>query len=391
MSDYKKVLITRSNVDNYRYFDVRLSQKDRDAYGIDDIDYTLLGIMANKAFLKETKPIYIVRAPHKFSPLYAVQTCYVTVKNPGEDDPIISDKPQGLQSTQSIIDAWWPGDSKEESNTSEESIAKKDDSSEIAWDKFYETWRSIFKNPKIPENVKDFIKDTFLSDSQKERIFSNSNATSEEAEDEFCKNEPFKILITRDNFNTYKGTKVRISNQDRLNNSIPDAEYELIELLKSQEQYIFDQFLVRNRITGLYYVVYDCYFDLDEEPDKDISENVRDFGIIHKELGLPWDKPIKEKDPTNPSYYKDSPIECIEAIELMLGKTGAMHFCIGNALKYIWRWRNKNGKEDLDKAEWYLKRVESYCPVIPYEFEDANRFLWDLHGKYSAEIKNSAF
>jgi hypothetical protein len=26
-------------------------------------------------------------------------------------------------------------------------------------------------------------------------------------------------------------------------------------------------------------------------------------------------------------------------------------------LKYIWRWRKKNGVEDLRKAEWYLKRL----------------------------------
>ena len=32
-------------------------------------------------------------------------------------------------------------------------------------------------------------------------------------------------------------------------------------------------------------------------------------------------------------------------------------FCIGNALKYLSRYRFKGGVEDLKKAEWYLNRI----------------------------------
>jgi len=30
----------------------------------------------------------------------------------------------------------------------------------------------------------------------------------------------------------------------------------------------------------------------------------------------------------------------------------------GNSLKYMWRYNRKNGMEDLQKAEWYLKRLQ---------------------------------
>jgi hypothetical protein len=33
-----------------------------------------------------------------------------------------------------------------------------------------------------------------------------------------------------------------------------------------------------------------------------------------------------------------------------------MGFCLGNAVKYIWRADMKNGVEDLQKAVWYLQR-----------------------------------
>jgi hypothetical protein len=32
-------------------------------------------------------------------------------------------------------------------------------------------------------------------------------------------------------------------------------------------------------------------------------------------------------------------------------------FLEGNVIKYLWRWREKNGLEDLKKARWYLDRL----------------------------------
>jgi hypothetical protein len=33
-----------------------------------------------------------------------------------------------------------------------------------------------------------------------------------------------------------------------------------------------------------------------------------------------------------------------------------MSFCLGNAIKYIWRADLKGGIEDLEKARWYIDR-----------------------------------
>jgi hypothetical protein len=32
-------------------------------------------------------------------------------------------------------------------------------------------------------------------------------------------------------------------------------------------------------------------------------------------------------------------------------------FCSGNVIKYVWRYRNKNGLKDLKKAKWYLETL----------------------------------
>jgi hypothetical protein len=65
------------------------------------------------------------------------------------------------------------------------------------------------------------------------------------------------------------------------------------------------------------------------------------------------------KDNVNhPSHYTQGAIECIDAIkEATKGLFGIEAVCTGNIIKYVWRWKFKNGVEDLRKAEWYLQRL----------------------------------
>lgn len=66
----------------------------------------------------------------------------------------------------------------------------------------------------------------------------------------------------------------------------------------------------------------------------------------------------QQHDPVNsPSHYTQGGIECIDAIEAALTPEEFRGFCKGNALKYMWREKHKNGGEDLRKAEWYLSRL----------------------------------
>ena len=54
----------------------------------------------------------------------------------------------------------------------------------------------------------------------------------------------------------------------------------------------------------------------------------------------------------HPKHYNSHPsgVECIEITE-------HMNFCLGNAVKYIWRASLKgNEVEDLRKARWYISR-----------------------------------
>lgn len=60
----------------------------------------------------------------------------------------------------------------------------------------------------------------------------------------------------------------------------------------------------------------------------------------------------------HPSHYNNGSVECIDAIKSATnGLTGIEAFCTGNAIKYLYRWKNKNGIEDLNKAIWYIERL----------------------------------
>lgn len=65
-----------------------------------------------------------------------------------------------------------------------------------------------------------------------------------------------------------------------------------------------------------------------------------------------------EFDPVNkPIHYNQGGIECIDAIEASMTNEGFCNYCKGNIMKYLWRWENKNKKQDLLKAQWYLNRL----------------------------------
>ena len=67
-----------------------------------------------------------------------------------------------------------------------------------------------------------------------------------------------------------------------------------------------------------------------------------------------------EPDVVNhPSHYTQHPsgVECIQITE-------CMNFCIGNAVKYLWRadLKHDDALQDLRKAEFYIKReIERRC------------------------------
>ena len=99
----------------------------------------------------------------------------------------------------------------------------------------------------------------------------------------------------------------------------------------------------------------------------------------------------------HPSHYCKGGMECKDANKAAVSDiTDPFEaYCTGNIIKYIWRWNDKNGVEDLNKAKQYADiiieyrankdKLETGNPATdnPHQFTDEE--AQDLFGKENTE------
>lgn len=68
---------------------------------------------------------------------------------------------------------------------------------------------------------------------------------------------------------------------------------------------------------------------------------------------------VPKRDAVNhPEHYTQGGIECIDALKAATtGLKGIEAVCTANAIKYLFRWKHKNGIEDIRKCIWYCERL----------------------------------
>lgn len=102
----------------------------------------------------------------------------------------------------------------------------------------------------------------------------------------------------------------------------------------------------------------------------------------------------KEHDNVNnPQHYAGSTsLECIECMRVTFGAKAVYDFCLCNAFKYLWRYKNKNGEEDIKKARWYLDYVQHDIACdgdyVPDEVHKMYDRLNDLYIDITDKIAN---
>ena len=92
------------------------------------------------------------------------------------------------------------------------------------------------------------------------------------------------------------------------------------------------------------------------------SFNVPVFVDLLRTVAVEFPEPPKREDDAemkdnvnHPDHYKSGKYECIEVMKDILTEEQMTGFCLGNALKYLWRAGKKDDfTEDIYKAIWYL-------------------------------------
>lgn len=60
----------------------------------------------------------------------------------------------------------------------------------------------------------------------------------------------------------------------------------------------------------------------------------------------------------NPEHYRKEKVQCIDAMRFFLSDEIVAHGCLFNIFKYLWRYADKNGAEDIEKAKWYMQELK---------------------------------
>ena len=96
--------------------------------------------------------------------------------------------------------------------------------------------------------------------------------------------------------------------------------------------------------------------------DKELLEKAKEKGIdeLRKNILQSNDVQQRKRNDTvnHPSHYNYGDIEVIDFIEQVTRHYNPnVAYHIGNAIKYLSRSPHKNGKEDVEKAKWYIERA----------------------------------
>ena len=94
-----------------------------------------------------------------------------------------------------------------------------------------------------------------------------------------------------------------------------------------------------------------------------------------------------DKMVSHPSHYQSkSGLEVIDVIAAFTeGLEGIEAVDTGNAIKYICRWKDKNGIQDLEKAMWYIQHLIDH--LIKEDEEKRLELTLEKYREYMYENK----
>ena len=94
-------------------------------------------------------------------------------------------------------------------------------------------------------------------------------------------------------------------------------------------------------------------------------ENVSNEPIKNKPTEIEVKETENKEKPdmvNHPPHYMQCSFECIDVMKALASSEQFFGYCALNALKYLWRFKFKNEREDVEKAHWYLEKLRE-CPA----------------------------
>lgn len=143
-------------------------------------------------------------------------------------------------------------------------------------------------------------------------------------------------------------------------------EGDRVRVLRYKGEYV-DFYGRISEVSSQYYFLGCCTVSTFKLPIVLLKPNNRFFGpdktdyYVLSEDEEDTEEPIIQHNTDNvnhPDHYNYGEIEIIDFIEQVTQHYNSdVAYHIGNAIKYIARSPHKNGKEDIEKARWYIERA----------------------------------
>ena len=104
---------------------------------------------------------------------------------------------------------------------------------------------------------------------------------------------------------------------------------------------------------------HNCLINLDKNDHITFANDCPDYTHkFEKTLEMISENKTSQQDPINPSYYRNGKVSCIDAMEsATVNKKGDEAVSVGLIIKYLWRYEEKGGMEDVKKCQWYINRL----------------------------------
>ena len=146
-------------------------------------------------------------------------------------------------------------------------------------------------------------------------------------------------------------------------NKILTDHYYTLDIVEYKKQHYFEIKLQKTKqenVRLLTKIPYDLtrVIDLSYELDKKYANDNKIENAKTTNIQFTIDTTKTQSDPVNsPTHYQTGLIETIDSIKNILGHEKFQAYCTGNVIKYLSRYREKNGLEDLKKAETYISFI----------------------------------
>lgn len=89
-----------------------------------------------------------------------------------------------------------------------------------------------------------------------------------------------------------------------------------------------------------------------------------------------------------PNYYVKNGVSCYEVQKIVISDlTGFDALAVGTIIKYLWRYKHKNGVEDLKKAYTYLGELIKNYDGKPAEYDNSSPTAKEAYDKLAKVLR----